>query len=599
MRPMVSILLSAGLCGAASLGCHGSTCEELRACIRAKDGAVPDADVPNHAAGGNDRPDARAPSADASEARNAEAGSGAGGSGSEGRSGGAGTADAGSHSQSERAAGAGGSGGAGGTSAGTGAGGGVPSGTTTPKPGSQDGGGNLVDCGPPPKPSDGEVNAPSTTLGSSATYTCKEGYNRRGVQDRTCQATGTWSDATPTCEFVDCKALSSPTNGAVQAARTTYGAEAKYTCQDGYGQAGSPSRSCQADGSWSGTAPTCIAKTCGTLASPARGNVAVTGTSYGSTATYTCAAPSVLTSSATRTCQTDGKWSGSSPECQPPTSCQGGQVGAGMNCGGANGTDDCCASPLVEGGTFNRENRATNPATVSNFRLDKYEITVGRFRAFVAAGMGTRANPPASGSGANPRVSGSGWDSAWNTGLSATTADLKAAVQCNATDQTWTGNDDKRPMNCITWYEAFAFCVWDGARLPTDLEWNYAAAGGSDERAYPWGSTEPNATLAVYAFDGRSCTGIDCVAPVGSTPAGRGKWGQDDLGGSVWEWALDIYASYPSRCSDCANVSGTGDRVIQGGGFTTDYSFLLTSMSWGMPSVPREDYFGARCARTP
>ena len=53
---------------------------------------------------------------------------------------------------------------------------------------------------------------------------------------------------------------------------------------------------------------------------------------------------------------------------------------------------------------------STNPATVSDFLLDKYETTVGRFRAFVKAGMGTQAQPPSPSAGANPHLPASGWD---------------------------------------------------------------------------------------------------------------------------------------------------------------------------------------------
>ena len=78
---------------------------------------------------------------------------------------------------------------------------------------------------------------------------------------------------------------------------------------------------------------------------------------------------------------------------------------------GVNATDDCCNSPTVPGGIYFRSYDTAgdpwsgdmkSPATVSSFRLDKYEITVGRFRAFVAALQGTQASPPATGAGMHP-----------------------------------------------------------------------------------------------------------------------------------------------------------------------------------------------------
>ncbi len=50
----------------------------------------------------------------------------------------------------------------------------------------------------------------------------------------------------------------------------------------------------------------------------------------------------------------------------------------------------------------------------------------------------------------------------------------------------YAGSNENQPINCVTWYEAFAFCISDGGYLPTAAEWNYAAAGGSDQRAYPF-----------------------------------------------------------------------------------------------------------------
>ena len=99
---------------------------------------------------------------------------------------------------------------------------------------------------------------------------------------------------------------------------------------------------------------------------------------------------------------------------------------------GPSGNDDCCKSLLVPGGTFKRGydgvvyKEADYPATVSDFYLDKYEITLGRFRAFVSAGLGTQKRPPAEGSGAHRKVPGSGWRSPWNAYLAANTDALMA-----------------------------------------------------------------------------------------------------------------------------------------------------------------------------
>src|SRR5258706_450328 len=76
-----------------------------------------------------------------------------------------------------------------------------------------------------------------------------------------------------------------------------------------------------------------------------------------------------------------------------PTSCSG----LPKTCGSSR-PDDCCASSIVPAGSFIRDNGVTGnyPATVSAFRLDKYEVTVGRFRKFLAAYPGSQ---PAAGSG--------------------------------------------------------------------------------------------------------------------------------------------------------------------------------------------------------
>jgi formylglycine-generating enzyme required for sulfatase activity len=234
---------------------------------------------------------------------------------------------------------------------------------------------------------------------------------------------------------------------------------------------------------------------------------------------------------------------------------------------------------------------------------------VGRFRKFVEAYPG---NKPLSGAGAHPQIAGSGWDVAWNASLPTDQAALKAAVKCAATFQTWTdsaGANENLPMNCMSWFEAFAFCAWDGGRMPTEAEWNYAAAGGSEQRQYPWSipptSTMIDASFAVYDCHGDGSQAANCsfadILNVGSkSPKGDGFWGQADLGGSMLEWNLDCYVSpYVTPCDDCAHLLNGSSRVIRGGSWAMFSVDLFSSDRTGDSPTSRRPFNGARCARTP
>ena len=296
---------------------------------------------------------------------------------------------------------------------------------------------------------------------------------------------------------------------------------------------------------------------------------------------------------------------------------------------GVTGNDSCCYSPEVPGGTYYRsygsdgDGDKNSPATVSTFHLDKYEVTVGRFRAFVATSQGTLGNPPAGGSGGHPNIPESGWQASWTMELPLDTAALLTQLKCGLQDgqptsYTWTdtpGPNENRPINCVSWAEAMAFCAWDGGFLPTEAEWNYAAAGGPQQRPYPWSSSVPGPLIldnsyASYAVRDGSTGAVQCLGDnmpacdladlleVGHKPRGDGRWGQSDLAGNIAEWTLDTQADYVNSCTDCTNLT-YGDMVINRGGdfFSLGSTELRTGHRGFGSRGAVEVFFGVRCAR--
>lgn len=282
------------------------------------------------------------------------------------------------------------------------------------------------------------------------------------------------------------------------------------------------------------------------------------------------------------------------------------------SCSGSSGDEcqgeSCCAVITLAGGTFpmgrstdgsdafpsdfvNPDEQPEHAATVSAFALDKYEVTVGRFRRFVTAFSG----PPPVDAGAHPAHAFSGWQPAWNGKLPADKFALAAASDCDDESATWTNNpgaQETLPINCMSWHLAFAFCVWDGGRLPSEAEWEYAAAGGEQNRRFPWGNPTPDRTLAVYSPEG--------LAAVGSHTAGKARWGHEDMAGNLSEWVFDEwdedwYGAGGGTCSDCANLDlVNGGNLIKGGDFSRAENWIRNASR--RPADPSA-VTGIRCAR--
>jgi formylglycine-generating enzyme required for sulfatase activity len=313
-------------------------------------------------------------------------------------------------------------------------------------------------------------------------------------------------------------------------------------------------------------------------------------------------------------------------DAAPPSSCAVSGPGTGKNCGGVGGTTDCCESLAVPGGVpfHTAVFDAGFTSTVSTFRLDTFEVTAGRFRGFVKAlgsgisgwiaGTGTLSPPPNAGkhthvhfgNGLQNTGSGGGYEGGWQSGWPAMpTAAATWSAQlssCTSTLDTWNASEDTLPISCVDWYQAYAFCIWDGGFLPSVAEFNYAFTGGTDEWTYPWGSSAPTPSLANYAPGFTGPGAYNKIAPVGSLSAGAARWGQLDVAGNLWEWVLD-WGDTPSTsqsCVDCADTSSSeGSRILRGGDFTNGIDALTsTNTTSDNPSTAYGNY-GFRCARAP
>jgi eukaryotic-like serine/threonine-protein kinase len=138
-----------------------------------------------------------------------------------------------------------------------------------------------------------------------------------------------------------------------------------------------------------------------------------------------------------------------------------------------------------------------------------------------------------------------------------------AAGACNrsALDDDSRFNGANHPVVGVSWHEAAAYSAWVGGALPTEEEWEYAAAGEANTE-YPWGNefdgTRLNFCDVNCPFNHRDRNwddGYADTAPVGSYPSGESWVGAADMAGNVWEW------------TDSWWEAGQPWRVVRGGSF--------------------------------
>ena len=159
--------------------------------------------------------------------------------------------------------------------------------------------------------------------------------------------------------------------------------------------------------------------------------------------------------------------------------------------------------------------------------------------------------------------------------------------------------DPAAPVMHVSWYEADAYARSRGERLPTEAEWEKAAAyypGTGLTRRFPWGDEPPTsdrANLDQLAFR---------AASPGAYPAGSSPHGCVAMIGDVWEWTSSEFGGYPGfRAFPYEQYSqvffGTGYKVLRGGSWATRPRVATTTFrNWDYP-IRRQIFCGFRCAR--
>ena len=157
----------------------------------------------------------------------------------------------------------------------------------------------------------------------------------------------------------------------------------------------------------------------------------------------------------------------------------------------------------------------------------------------------------------------------------------KGAATCNGRYS----DRDRHPVNCVNYNQAEAYCAAKDERLPTEVEWEYAAHGGEKGLKYPWGDAPP---------DGHTCWKQPGTCPVGSYPAGA--FGLYDMSGNVWEWTSSDFGPYPFP-----PLAGTSNlKVYRGGSWSRCFEkWMHLGLRNRFAPGHSGSHLGLRCAKTP
>jgi formylglycine-generating enzyme required for sulfatase activity len=270
------------------------------------------------------------------------------------------------------------------------------------------------------------------------------------------------------------------------------------------------------------------------------------------------------------------------------------KLAAEVDCGDAAGDDRVCipgGATLLgssELGLFpDLEPRPERLVVHSPFWIDRYEVTVGRFRDALARGFVPTVMPAVNEGPITGTVEGS----------------------C-----TWSSVDVGREgyaLSCVSWQTAREFCLFEGGDLPTEAQFEHMATLASDlgRSRYPWGDEAPTCDRAVYGrvelagFPG-VCEHIG-TGPLPIDPEERmdiTREGVVGLAGGIGEWMRDDYAEYRDACwGDASTVDPTcvdetaALKASRGASWAAPPTILPSAVRLGADPLGRRSFQGFRC----